>query len=635
MMANNDDDAANKTEDPLSLATKPWESKVVAGLNGQLELYSDKIVIKRNGLLASFVGGPKDGKEIPLTSLISVKFQEATTFADGYIHFRIIGNPDFVLINRSAAIRDENTVTFLKSQEPAIVEIKHAIRKTCNASIQGSSPVEERKNETAPAEVKRLGTREPRTANGLTAEVKKPAGKPVPVFYFLTGIVVLVTFYGYLLNGFSQIAAILSVGLFIAAYDTLFIKSWRTQGVLIIIAAFVLFVVNLIVVDTRWAESESASKSGKSITNNVSAEQRQESSTNQASQNGIASPAKGSQQSSQASPDSLRQPSENAPGATEQNNIALTEQAQGSAPQTEQKGIQSPVSAPYAQPAVDPDKTISEVLQAQSSSNEDSFNRALSTLSMLPKRWQGDVKKASQLNQLGLKKLKEKDFHAAANYFDQASKADPGDAKFLSNQGFAEMNAGDLISAERHLHESIALNPSRSIAWNDLGLVLAKKGDQENAVASLLVAYRLSTADSGPKYLQSLGDDDDPAVRSAGSEALRISVASATPSLVVSEPPATRLGQSSITTITNISTELEGNPEYATGYAVSYANGVYSDKKIPELLGARVGDAVELRLMALPSSDPSVRPEGLYQATNLRTHKSWNEVVPLVQATDR
>lgn len=81
------------------------------------------------------------------------------------------------------------------------------------------------------------------------------------------------------------------------------------------------------------------------------------------------------------------------------------------------------------------------------------------------------------------------------------------------------MNLGELTKAERHIQESIWLAPSRSVAWDDLGLVLAKSGDREGAVSCLLTGYETSD-DKALTYLQSLEEDKDPDVAEAGRLAL-------------------------------------------------------------------------------------------------------------------
>jgi len=168
---------------------------------------------------------------------------------------------------------------------------------------------------------------------------------------------------------------------------------------------------------------------------------------------------------------------------------------------------------------VDVSQSIDHLLEAEKATDQTSFNQVMANLEALPKPSPGNINEATRLNKLGLKNLKAKDYPTAVTFFGLASGADPSDPKYLSNLGFAEMNAGNLDSAVKHLFSSIALSPSRTVAWGDLGEVFAKKGDEGKAVACLLVGYRLSNGET-LAYLQSLQGDDDLAIRSAGSQAL-------------------------------------------------------------------------------------------------------------------
>jgi tetratricopeptide (TPR) repeat protein len=163
--------------------------------------------------------------------------------------------------------------------------------------------------------------------------------------------------------------------------------------------------------------------------------------------------------------------------------------------------------------------SISQMLQAEKQNDQDLLSHVQADLAALPKPSPGDSAEATRLNKLGLVDLRAKNYSEAASFFSQAAQADPSDPKLLSNLGYAETFAGVLPSAEKHLLSSIALDPSRSVAWGDLGLVYAKQGKQDDAVASFLIGYKVSNGDS-LGFLKSLGADDDPSVRNAGSLAI-------------------------------------------------------------------------------------------------------------------
>jgi len=81
------------------------------------------------------------------------------------------------------------------------------------------------------------------------------------------------------------------------------------------------------------------------------------------------------------------------------------------------------------------------------------------------------------------------------------------------------MNAGRLDTAQKHLYASIALSPSRPVAWGDLGLIFAKQGQQDKAVAAMLIGYQVSKGET-LGFLKSLDKDNDSNVRDAGNLAL-------------------------------------------------------------------------------------------------------------------
>ncbi len=163
--------------------------------------------------------------------------------------------------------------------------------------------------------------------------------------------------------------------------------------------------------------------------------------------------------------------------------------------------------------------SIVKLLQAESNGDDTAINEIIASLENTSKPMPGNSTEANRLNKVGLKYLKDKNYVGAVTFFDLASKADSSDAKYLSNLGFAEMNAGDLHSAKEHLYASIAMAPSRSVSWGDLGEVFAKKGEQDKAVACFLIGYKVSGGDT-LGFLQSLKADDDPAIREAGDLAL-------------------------------------------------------------------------------------------------------------------
>jgi hypothetical protein len=208
-----------------------------------------------------------------------------------------------------------------------------------------------------------------------------------------------------------------------------------------------------------------------------------------------------------------------------QNNIGVTpntpsEPGHAIANDTSSLNIQTPsrVSGTVADP-VDANSAIDQIISAQTIGDQESMDRAQSLLDSLPKPLPGDVDDAKRLNKLGLKHLRAKSFLTSLGFFANASKDDPSNPLYPSNLGYAEMNAGDLSSAESHLRTSIALDRSRAVAWGDLALTFAKKGDQNRAVSCLLIGYRVSNGKSRP-FIESLQENEDASIRQIGSVAL-------------------------------------------------------------------------------------------------------------------
>jgi hypothetical protein len=167
----------------------------------------------------------------------------------------------------------------------------------------------------------------------------------------------------------------------------------------------------------------------------------------------------------------------------------------------------------------DANSAIDQIVAAQAAGDQPSMQSARSFLDSLPKPMPGDSDDAKRLNKLGLKDLRMKSFRTALGFFANASKDDPSSALYLSNLGYAETFAGDLDSAENHLRASLALDASRPVAWGDLALMFAKKGDQDRAISCALIGYRFSNGKT-LSFLESLQQDEDPAVRDLGAKAL-------------------------------------------------------------------------------------------------------------------
>ena len=99
--------------------------KTLNGIGVTLEVYENKIVIKRN-LITKLLEGFRGDKTINFKNISSIQLQKANPFISGYLQFSIAGG-----IESSAGVvdasRDEYTVMFSPSLNDLAEEIKDFI----------------------------------------------------------------------------------------------------------------------------------------------------------------------------------------------------------------------------------------------------------------------------------------------------------------------------------------------------------------------------------------------------------------------------------------------------------------------------------------------------------------------------
>ena len=88
----------------------------VKGVNGQIEVFEDKIVITRKGLAGFSTHGLAGDKTIPMSSIQSIQFRQGGLLANGFIQFAVLGG-----VERQggvfAAVKDENTVMLMMGEQ--------------------------------------------------------------------------------------------------------------------------------------------------------------------------------------------------------------------------------------------------------------------------------------------------------------------------------------------------------------------------------------------------------------------------------------------------------------------------------------------------------------------------------------
>ncbi len=121
------------------------------GVNGQLTIYEDRVIIERGGALGFLTQGLAGAKTIPMDSIMSVQFKEGNMWTNGFIQFGIMGGKEARggVFN---ATQDENTVMIKAATNNDARAIKDYIEgiilnrsKNKGVVVQQASPAEELK----------------------------------------------------------------------------------------------------------------------------------------------------------------------------------------------------------------------------------------------------------------------------------------------------------------------------------------------------------------------------------------------------------------------------------------------------------------------------------------------------------
>lgn len=96
------------------------------GVNGQITVYEDRVIIERGGVLGFVSHGLAGAKTIPMDSIMSIQFKEGGIITNGYIQFGILGGRE-ALGGLSNATKDENTVIITRATNNEARRIKDYI----------------------------------------------------------------------------------------------------------------------------------------------------------------------------------------------------------------------------------------------------------------------------------------------------------------------------------------------------------------------------------------------------------------------------------------------------------------------------------------------------------------------------
>ena len=108
------------------------------GLNGQIELYSNKVRILRKGVLSFMTQGLKGNKDIMISTISSIQLKNAG-LTNGYIQFAFMGGKE-AKGGLFQGTQDENTVMFSKKQQPLFEQIKETVESRIGAANNSASP---------------------------------------------------------------------------------------------------------------------------------------------------------------------------------------------------------------------------------------------------------------------------------------------------------------------------------------------------------------------------------------------------------------------------------------------------------------------------------------------------------------
>jgi Flp pilus assembly protein TadD len=95
----------------------------------------------------------------------------------------------------------------------------------------------------------------------------------------------------------------------------------------------------------------------------------------------------------------------------------------------------------------------------------------------------------------------------ASAHYAAALAANPGAASLLNNRGYSRYLAGSLDAAERDFRAALAADPAYDKAFQNLGLVYARRGDYQTAVATLTKIVGAPVAANDVGYIAMLSGD--------------------------------------------------------------------------------------------------------------------------------
>jgi hypothetical protein len=112
---------------------------ILHGVNGQVELFNNKIIIKRAGVMAKlYQGFFKGEKTLYIDQISGIQIKRGSIFVYGYIQFVLKGSQE----NKGGlfdSTHDENTVMFQETNNKIAIEIRERIEEL--RKLNSRSPI--------------------------------------------------------------------------------------------------------------------------------------------------------------------------------------------------------------------------------------------------------------------------------------------------------------------------------------------------------------------------------------------------------------------------------------------------------------------------------------------------------------
>lgn len=135
---------------------------------------------------------------------------------------------------------------------------------------------------------------------------------------------------------------------------------------------------------------------------------------------------------------------------------------------------------------------INNILVGSQENNTKKIEESISALRIIKSPASGNKKLARIANNNGLKAIKLGHFAEAVIALTQAARSDPLDVEIVNNLAYALRKTGMFAEARNMALCTLSLAPERSIAWLELGAVLADENREEAAIQAFMLTYRFS-----------------------------------------------------------------------------------------------------------------------------------------------